>query len=163
VSYFADVVEWHKAAGIPLADKPTRLTSSRWLLRLDLMDEEWREFRDEAFVVNPSNMAGVAKEAADLIVTVLGTMAEMGIPFDTVWEAVHRSNMTKIGPNGSVVMREDGKILKPEGWCPPDIAGILISSPPAEVEWTGADEGEWRRRMDGYGIDTSENTFGSVL
>jgi hypothetical protein len=32
--------------------------------------------------------------------------------------------------------------------------------PLAEVEWTGADEGEWLRRMDGYSIDTAGATFG---
>ncbi len=165
MSYFSDVRDWHRAAGIPLADRPARLDSGRKHLRLDLMDEEWWEFRVEAY--KQRDLAEVAKEAADLIVTVLGTMAEMGIPFDAVWAAVHASNMTKIGPDGAVRMRPDGKILKPEGWQAPDIGAIITlnpeEAPPAEVEWTGADEGEWLRRMDGYGIDTSECTFGGAL
>ena len=38
---------------------------------------------------------------------------------------VHRSNMAKVGPGGKVLRREDGKILKPEGWTPPDLKGVL--------------------------------------
>lgn len=33
-------------------------------------------------------------------------------------------------------------------------------APPAEVEFHGADEADWRRRMDTYGIDTADRTFG---
>jgi hypothetical protein len=52
-------------------------------------------------------------------------MAEMGIPFDAVWRAVHESNMAKLGPNGEIIRREDGKVLKPPGWTAPDIAAVL--------------------------------------
>lgn len=40
---------------------------------------------------------------------------------DPLWQDVHRANMAKTtGP-----VRADGKRLKPEGWQPPDIAGVL--------------------------------------
>ena len=45
---------------------------------------------------------------------------EDGIPLDRVFEEVHRSNMAKL-VDGKPVRREDGKILKPEGWTPPDM------------------------------------------
>jgi predicted HAD superfamily Cof-like phosphohydrolase len=40
-----------------------------------------------------------------------------------VWKEVHRSNMAKL--EGGVRKREDGKILKPEGWTPPDVEGVM--------------------------------------
>lgn len=44
-----------------------------------------------------------------------------GIDLRPVWSEVHAANMRKTtGP-----VREDGKRLKPEGWQPPDIAGVL--------------------------------------
>ncbi|MFC4128897.1 pyrophosphohydrolase domain-containing protein [Nocardia rhizosphaerae] len=47
------------------------------------------------------------------------------LPMDRVWAEVQRSNMAKL-VDGKVVRRpEDGKILKPAGWTPPDIAGVL--------------------------------------
>lgn len=41
-----------------------------------------------------------------------------------LWAEVCRANMDKY-PGGVAIRREDGKVLKPEGWRPPDIAGIL--------------------------------------
>lgn len=51
-----------------------------------------------------------------------------GIPLQTVFDEVHRSNMAKLGPDGKPIYREsDRKVLKPEGWTPPDIRGVLRS------------------------------------
>ncbi len=86
------------------------------------MAEEFGELLD---AMEEAEVAAIAKEGADVIVTVLGTMAEYGIPFDAVWDAVHASNMAKRGPDGEVYRREDGKIVKPPGWQAPDIAGLL--------------------------------------
>jgi len=47
-----------------------------------------------------------------------------GFPMDDVWREVQRSNMAKV-VNGKVNKRADGKIIKPPGWTPPDIRGIL--------------------------------------
>ena len=44
-----------------------------------------------------------------------------GIDIRPIWDEVHRTNMAKEG-GGS---RTDGKIMKPAGWQPPDIAGLL--------------------------------------
>jgi predicted HAD superfamily Cof-like phosphohydrolase len=39
------------------------------------------------------------------------------------WAEVVRSNMAKVDPvTGKVIKRADGKILKPEGWTPPQLA-----------------------------------------
>lgn len=40
-------------------------------------------------------------------------------------DEVTRSNLAKIGPDGAVAKRADGKVMKPEGWTAPDIAGAL--------------------------------------
>ncbi|WP_158608005.1 hypothetical protein [Nocardia panacis] len=40
---------------------------------------------------------------------------------------VTRSNLAKILPDGTCLKREDGKVLKPEGWTPPDIGGALTA------------------------------------
>ena len=55
------------------------------------------------------------------IQSILSAALEFGIPIERVWDEVHRSNMQKIGG----ATREDGKILKPDGWTPPNIARAL--------------------------------------
>jgi predicted HAD superfamily Cof-like phosphohydrolase len=62
----------------------------------------------------------------DLIVVLMGYGFSRGWPMNDGWAEVMRSNMAKIDPRtGAVRRREDGKILKPEGWTPPDLASIL--------------------------------------
>ncbi|WP_280195817.1 hypothetical protein [Nocardia farcinica] len=46
------------------------------------------------------------------------------IPLDRVWAEVARSNFAKF-VDGKVIRRDDGKILKPADWTPPDIRGAL--------------------------------------
>lgn len=123
MSYFQDVVRWHATFNVPIGGTPTgKLDVERLQLRVNIMDEEWNELLD---AMDAEDVVEIADACADLIVTVLGTAAEYGIPFDPVWDEVHRSNMAKLGPNGEIYRREDGKIKKPPGWTPPDIASVL--------------------------------------
>ena len=42
------------------------------------------------------------------------------------WDEVLKTNMAKVDPKtGKVRRREDGKILKPEGWQPPDMSKFI--------------------------------------
>jgi predicted HAD superfamily Cof-like phosphohydrolase len=45
----------------------------------------------------------------------------MGADAEGAWKEVMRSNFAKIGDDGKVRKREDGKVLKPVGWTPPDL------------------------------------------
>jgi predicted HAD superfamily Cof-like phosphohydrolase len=84
--------------------------------------------------IGPADLSHVAKEAIDVHVVVSGTCAEYGIPEDKVYEVVHASNMAKAGGP----QREDGKQLKPEGWKPPDVAGVIAraADPLADARWS---------------------------
>lgn len=66
-----------------------------------------------------------AKELADLLYVVYGTADELGIPIERVFEAVHKSNMSKVWSDGTVHYREDGKVLKPPTYTVPDLTGAL--------------------------------------
>jgi predicted HAD superfamily Cof-like phosphohydrolase len=62
----------------------------------------------------------------DQIVVLIGYGLSRGWPMNEGWAEVMRSNMAKIDPStGAVRRREDGKILKPEGWTPPNLADLL--------------------------------------
>jgi predicted HAD superfamily Cof-like phosphohydrolase len=49
----------------------------------------------------------------------------LGIPLQQVWNEVARSNHSKVSENGTILKREDGKILKPDTYSPPDIKRVL--------------------------------------
>jgi predicted HAD superfamily Cof-like phosphohydrolase len=61
----------------------------------------------------------------NMITTIYGVAWRLNIPLNAVFAEVHRSNMAKIMPDGTVLRRADGKILKSSQWHPPDIAGVL--------------------------------------
>lgn len=54
-----------------------------------------------------------------------GFALQLDIPLNAVFAEVHRSNMSKILPDGSILRRADGKVLKPPTYCSPDIETIL--------------------------------------
>lgn len=87
-------------------------------LRLRLISEEADELRE---AVERQDIVATADALADLIYVAIGAAITWGIPLDDVWREVHASNMRKEGGP----TRADGKILKPEGWTPPDVAGVL--------------------------------------
>lgn len=73
--------------------------------------------------------ANVVDGIVDTIVTLIGLGYSMGIDMEAAWQEVHNSNMWKIDPKTlKVNRREDGKILKPEGWVPPDLVKVVTQS-----------------------------------
>ena len=90
--------------------------------RVLLLEEEFDEYLDAE---QSNDIIKIADALADMCVIILGTAAAYGIPLAEVFDEVHRSNMAKVGPDGTFMRREDGKVLKPEGWMPPNIKAIL--------------------------------------
>ena len=60
----------------------------------------------------------------DLYYVTAGGFVAFGVNDDLVFDEVHRSNMEKF-PNGKVTFNALGKVMKPKGWKPPDIEGVL--------------------------------------
>ena len=62
----------------------------------------------------------------DILVVTIGALHSIGVDAEGAWREVHASNMAKIDPTtGKVLRRDDGKILKPEGWQPPNLKQYL--------------------------------------
>ena len=62
----------------------------------------------------------------DMIWVILGFCHMKGYKVDAAWNEVARSNLAKIdAATGKVHKREDGKVLKPEGWKPPELDGYV--------------------------------------
>ncbi len=67
----------------------------------------------------------LAHELADVVYVAYGTALVHGVDLDAVIAEIHRSNMTKIGPDGQMARRADGKVLKGEHYEAPDVTGVL--------------------------------------
>ena len=57
----------------------------------------------------------------DILVVTIGAIHSGGFDAEGAWKEVMRSNFAKIGEDGRVRKREDGKVLKPVGWTAPDL------------------------------------------
>jgi NTP pyrophosphatase (non-canonical NTP hydrolase) len=66
----------------------------------------------------------VADACGDLIWVILGMCNSLGINIAPVWQEITTSNMSKT-VDGKVIKREDGKILKPDTYFPPNIQRAL--------------------------------------
>jgi len=65
----------------------------------------------------------------DILVVTIGAIHSMGADAEGAWNEVMRTNFAKIDPTtGLVRKREDGKVLKPEGWTAPDLKPYLKKS-----------------------------------
>lgn len=91
------------------------------------LKEETKELLEaiENFVEFPSetNRRELVKEWADVQVVLSNIAVYFDIPADAAFNRVHNNNMTKV-VDGKLRLREDGKILKPEGYVKPDMSGL---------------------------------------
>ena len=66
------------------------------------------------------DLVEAADALSDLVVVTKGSAHTLGIPIDDITDIVMDTNMAKLDPStGKPIRREDGKVLKPEGWEPP--------------------------------------------
>ena len=116
-------------------------------MRLRLIKEEMKEVDDEFQVLlrmtrskaTPDQITTVlqalVKELCDLIYVTEGTLVAFGCD-DGPFEAVHRSNMSKLGHDGRPVKRADGKVTKGPNYKPVDPADMfppIITIPEEDI------------------------------
>ena len=124
-NWYNDVKDFHIAFGQRVGQSPLIPEDyNERDLRINLLEEEFKEYINAE---EKNDITEIADALADIIYIACGTAVAYGIPLDDVFEEVHASNMAKL-VDGKPIYREDGKVLKPEGWTPPDIRGVLKRS-----------------------------------
>lgn len=119
------VAAFHKKFELGFQDSPTAdLGIEKHLLRYKLMREENEEYLEAA---NSGDLVEVADALGDMLYILCGTIIEHGFQhkIDAVFDAIQKSNMSKLGADGKPVYREDGKVLKGPGYFRPDIKKVL--------------------------------------
>jgi len=127
MSFFTDVVEWHQKVGHPVSKEQSIVPGEAIDLGWELIVEEFKEL---VRGMTKQDIEEVADGLGDMIWVLCGFGARAGINLDAVWSEIRAANFRKIG--GPV--REDGKLLKPPGWEPPNIQRALRVSVWGEVE-----------------------------
>ncbi len=113
---------FHTAFGLGIKDEPAAdLGKEKNRLRFELMKEENEEYLQAA---NSGDLVEVADALGDMLYILCGTILEHGMQhkIEEVFEAIQRSNMSKLGADGKPVYREDGKVLKGPDYFPPELS-----------------------------------------
>ena len=119
------VAKFHDAFGIESADSPSvNIPEQTILLRHNLMKEENEEYLEAA---QKNDLIEVADALGDMLYILCGTILSHGMQhkITEVFKEIQRSNMSKLGPDGKPIYREDGKVLKGPNYFKPDIAAVL--------------------------------------
>lgn len=92
-------------------------------LYLNLIKEEVSELQE---AVDTNDRVEQLDALTDILVVTIGAIHSMGANGEGAWNEVMRTNFAKIDPaTGKVNKRSDGKVLKPEGWQPPNLKSFL--------------------------------------
>ncbi len=94
-------------------------------LYVNLIDEEYNE-ELKAAIAN-CDPVEIVDALTDILVVTIGALHSMGADPEGAWKEVMRTNFAKIDKEtGKVRKREDGKVLKPLGWEPPNLAEYTV-------------------------------------
>jgi len=117
---FTDVATFMTAAGQTInQDNPQQAE-----LYLKLIEEEYEKEFKEARQLNDDVLTIDA--CFDTIWVIVGYMLSRGWSCERIWDEGALSNLKKIDKATlKVLKREDGKVLKPEGWKPPDFSKFV--------------------------------------
>ena len=143
------VLQFHHTYSVPIRpfSDPT-LDYERMNMRMSLIAEEFAELMGAVYgpraraIIEAATAEAVAADegerdvieaadaVADLVYVVYGMAIESGMNLDSVLAEVQASNLSKLMPDGSVKLREDGKVLKGPNFFQPNIArGLGLESP----------------------------------
>jgi predicted HAD superfamily Cof-like phosphohydrolase len=151
----SSVAEFHTLFRCPVVETPQMPSADRCKLRVSLLQEEVQELE---VAIAQSNLIEVADALADIQYVLSGAVLEfgMGSTFQTLFDEVHRSNMSKacatpeeaeetrrhylqnkktesyaeqVEPGKWLVYRQgDNKALKSVRYSPANLGGVLIHS-----------------------------------
>lgn len=100
-----------------------RLDEAQFKLYASLIEEETGELR-EALAAN--DRVETLDALIDILVVTVGALHSMGVDATGAWKEVMATNFAKIDKEtGFVRRRDDGKIMKPPLWQPPQLAQFI--------------------------------------
>ena len=117
------LIEFNNAFGIDYSGKPLIGDEEMSELRIRLLEEEVAEYAE---AVRNNDLVEVLDALGDIAYILAGTILNHGLQgvIDDAFSEIHRSNMDKL-VGGKALKRDDGKVIKPDGWKPPNLSQFL--------------------------------------
>ena len=94
-------------------------SEANYKMYLSLIEEETDELLE---AIADNDKVEQLDALIDILVVTMGAIRAAGWDGEGAWKEVMDTNFAKIDPvTGKVRKREDGKVLKPEGWKAPEL------------------------------------------
>ena len=132
-----DVAAFHHKFGVPINTSVTEISNELLRDRVNFILEEFSELIEDAGLQltydidtlevhphNPKDLPGIADALIDLVYVIKGTALILGLPWEELWDDVHRANMQKVRYEDETGHKFG--IGKPDGWQPPQTVRILM-------------------------------------
>jgi predicted HAD superfamily Cof-like phosphohydrolase len=101
---------------------------NQYAMYMKLIDEEVGELHQAVLAHDEVEQLDAL---IDILVVTIGAIHSAGFDAEGAWKEVMKTNFAKIdSETGKVRKREDGKVLKPLGWTPPDLTPHLAKGDP---------------------------------
>ena len=98
-------------------------SEANYKMYLDLIREETDELEE---AIQDNDKVEQLDALVDILVVTMGAIRAAGWDGEAAWKEVMDTNFAKIDPTtGKVIKRDDGKVLKPEGWKAPQLAQFI--------------------------------------
>ena len=98
-------------------------SEANYKMYLDLIREETDELEE---AIQDNDKVEQLDALIDILVVTMGAVRAAGWDGEGAWKEVMDTNFAKIDPTtNKVIKREDGKVLKPEGWKAPQLAQFI--------------------------------------
>jgi len=95
----------------------------QYAMYVKLIDEEHQELLEATL---SDDRVEQLDALIDILVVTIGAIHSMGADAEGAWKEVMMTNFAKIDhETGKVRKREDGKVLKPVGWVPPNLTKFI--------------------------------------
>ena len=100
-----------------------KFNEQQYSMYINLIDEEHQELLEATLAEDRVEQLDAL---IDILVVTIGAIHSMGADAEGAWKEVMKTNFAKIDhETGKVRKREDGKVLKPVGWMPPELAPFV--------------------------------------
>ena len=116
---FRDQAKFMNACGQTVGER----NQDQFDLYLKLIKEEVDELQT---AVDNNDRVEQLDALIDIMVVTVGAVQSLGVDGEGAWKEVMSTNFAKIDSlTGRVRKREDGKVMKPTGWQPPELSKYI--------------------------------------
>ena len=119
---FEKVGLFMKTFGQEVKSKPGLSNVKINKLRVDLIDEELKEFKH---AIQTNDLKEVADALTDILYVTYGAGHAFGINLDKCFDEVQKSNMSKLSAEGKPIYNDKGKVMKGPNYFKPNLKKFL--------------------------------------